>query len=126
MREDIERMWRKIRNVLKIRHMVSGNPLSLYFLDIEPAANNSEIYHVEYLKNMKSKLSHLTERKIIYHNASDVELTSTPRRTAHTEQDAWNVALNNVLYKRHNQQRAYIVGNRIRLATEVAKSTKKS
>jgi hypothetical protein len=37
-----------------------------------------------------------------------------------------HIALNNVLYQRHNQQRVYIVGNRIRLATEAAKCTKKS
>jgi predicted peptidase len=37
-----------------------------------------------------------------------------------------HIALNKVLYQRHNQQHAYIVGNRIRLATETAKSTKKS
>jgi hypothetical protein len=37
-----------------------------------------------------------------------------------------HITLNNVLYQRHNQQRAYIVGNPIWLATEAAKSTKKS
>jgi hypothetical protein len=52
VREDIERMEHKIRNLWNIRHRVSGNPLSLFFLDIEPAANNSEIFHIEYLQNM--------------------------------------------------------------------------
>jgi hypothetical protein len=37
-----------------------------------------------------------------------------------------HIALNKVPYQRHNQQRAYIVGNRIRLDTEAAKTTKKS
>jgi hypothetical protein len=37
-----------------------------------------------------------------------------------------HIALNNVLYQRHNQQRAYIVRNCIWLATKAAKSTKKS
>jgi hypothetical protein len=41
VREDTERMGHKIRNIWHIRHRVSGNPLSLFFLDIEPAANNS-------------------------------------------------------------------------------------
>jgi hypothetical protein len=52
VREDIERMGHKIINLWNIRHRVSGNPLSLFFLDIDPAANNSEIYHIEYLQNM--------------------------------------------------------------------------
>jgi hypothetical protein len=49
---------------------------------------------------------------------------------AHTDQAASNVAdhiaLKNVLYQMHNQQRAYIVGNPIRLAIRPAKSTKES
>jgi hypothetical protein len=37
-----------------------------------------------------------------------------------------HTALNNSLYQRYNQQHAYTVGNHIQLATEAAKSTKKS
>jgi hypothetical protein len=36
------------------------------------------------------------------------------------------IALDKVLYQRHNQQHAYIVGNSIRVAIETKKSTKKS
>jgi hypothetical protein len=49
VREDIGKMRHKIRNLWNIRHRVTGYPLSLFFLDSEPAANNSEIYHIEYL-----------------------------------------------------------------------------
>jgi hypothetical protein len=56
VREDIERMVHKIRNLWNIRDRVCGNPLSLFFLDIEPAANNSEIYNVEYLQNMRVQI----------------------------------------------------------------------
>jgi hypothetical protein len=45
MREDIERRRYKIRNLWNIIHRVIRNPLSLFFLNIEPAAQNSEIYH---------------------------------------------------------------------------------
>jgi hypothetical protein len=48
MREDSERMGHKIRNLWNIRHEVTGYPLSFFSLDIEPAANNSELYHIEY------------------------------------------------------------------------------
>jgi hypothetical protein len=47
-------MRHKIRNLWNIRQG-SGNPLSLFFLDSEPAANNSEIYHIQYLQNMRVK-----------------------------------------------------------------------
>jgi hypothetical protein len=58
VREDIEQMGHKIRNLWNIRHRVTGIPLSLFILDIEPAANNSEIYHIliEYLQNVRVKI----------------------------------------------------------------------
>jgi hypothetical protein len=66
----------------------------------------------------------------MYSNARDAKRTSTPRGIAHTDQGAWNVAnhiaQNNALYKKHNQQHAYILGNPIRLAASAAKPTKKS
>jgi hypothetical protein len=40
VREYIERRGHKIRNIWYIRHRVTGNPLSLFFLDIDPEANN--------------------------------------------------------------------------------------
>jgi hypothetical protein len=49
VREEIERMEHKIRNLWNIRRRVAGNPLSLFFSDIEPAAENNEIY-IEYHK----------------------------------------------------------------------------
>jgi hypothetical protein len=49
VREEIDSMGHKIRNIWNIRHRVTGYPLSLFFLDIEPAGNNNEIYHNEYL-----------------------------------------------------------------------------
>jgi hypothetical protein len=54
--EDTERMGHKIRNLWNIRHRISGNPLSPFFLYVEPAANNIEIYHTEYLQNMRVQI----------------------------------------------------------------------
>jgi hypothetical protein len=49
-------MEHKIRNLQNIRHRVTGYPFSIFFLDMEPTANNSEIYHMEYLQNMRVKI----------------------------------------------------------------------
>jgi hypothetical protein len=43
VREEIERMRHKSRNIWNIRRRVTGYPLLLFFLDIEPAVNNNEI-----------------------------------------------------------------------------------
>jgi succinate dehydrogenase/fumarate reductase cytochrome b subunit len=63
VREDIERMEQEIRNLCNIIHRVTGNSLTLFFLDIETAAKNSEIYHIEYLQNMRFQ----TELKAKYY-----------------------------------------------------------
>jgi hypothetical protein len=123
-------MGHKIRNLWNIRHRVNGYHLSL-FLNIEPADNNNEKYNIEYLQNIRVQIRLLTKSKIIYSNARDVKRTSIPRGMAHTARDAWKVANHTVpeiylTYGRYNQQRAYTVGNRIRLATEAATSIKKS
>jgi hypothetical protein len=88
VREEIESMGHKIRNLWNIRHRATAYLLSLFFLDIEPAANNNQIYHIEYIQNMRSKLSLLSKCKIICRNARSVKLTSIPRGTAHTGKDA--------------------------------------
>jgi galactokinase/mevalonate kinase-like predicted kinase len=49
VREEIESMEHTIGNIWNIRRRVAGNPLSLFFSDIEPAAENNEIY-IEYHK----------------------------------------------------------------------------
>jgi hypothetical protein len=52
----MERIGHKIRNLLNIRHGVGGNLLSLFFLYADPAVNNGEIYHIEYLQNMRVQI----------------------------------------------------------------------
>jgi hypothetical protein len=72
--EEFENIEHKIRNLWNIRHRVTGYPLSLFVLDIEPAGNN-EIYHIEYLQNMTVQIEP-PHRKIIitYRNARGVKL----------------------------------------------------
>jgi hypothetical protein len=79
VREDTERMGHKIINLWNIRHRVTGNPLSFFFLDTEPAANNSEICHIEFQQNMRVKIERPLQKKIIYHNARDLKRTFTQR-----------------------------------------------
>jgi hypothetical protein len=54
----------KIRNLWNIRHRVTGNPLSIYFLDVKPAANNSETHYIECLKYMRAKIQTLYQDQI--------------------------------------------------------------
>lgn len=49
-----------------MEHQTQGlwRPLSLFFLDIEPAANNSEICHTEYLQNMRVQIEPPYQKQI--------------------------------------------------------------
>jgi hypothetical protein len=109
---DIKRMENKIINLWNIRHTVDSYHF-LLFLDIEPAATTAKYTKLDTYILWEYKLSPLTKRKIIYHNASVDKPSSTPCVTVHTVQNSWNVAnhiaLHNVFYQIHNQQHEYIV-----------------
>lgn len=42
-----------VRNIFNIRHRISKEPLSLFFVDLDPAPNNKDIYKIEFLHNAK-------------------------------------------------------------------------
>ena len=50
---ELETLGHKVRNVLNIRHRVTKEPLPLYFVDLEPQDNNTSIYDLQLLCNMK-------------------------------------------------------------------------
>jgi hypothetical protein len=78
-----------------MEHQTQGHwlSLSLFFVDIEPAANNSEMYHIKYLQNVR------VQTEAPRHNARDAKRSAIPGVTSHTDQDARNYrALNNALY----------------------------
>jgi hypothetical protein len=39
--------------MLNVKHRVTKEPLSLFFVDLEPKENNKDIYDMEFLCNMK-------------------------------------------------------------------------
>jgi hypothetical protein len=69
---------------------VTGNPLSFFLFDIEPAANNREIYHIEYLQNTRvqiepphQKQNNISQRKkcqAYFHirSTASIHITNTP------------------------------------------------
>jgi hypothetical protein len=87
LRDDIEIVGHNIRNLWNISHRVTLLPR------YHTSSQQSEIYHKEYLQNMRVQIEPPHQSKIIYHNARDAKRTSAPRGTVHTDEDAWyNVA----------------------------------
>lgn len=53
IKQDIEQSGFKVRSVMNITHRNTKTPLNLFFVDLEPAANNKDIYNLRYVLNIK-------------------------------------------------------------------------
>lgn len=49
----IEELGYNVRNVTNVKHFKTKNPLSLFFIDLEPSHNNKGIFEIQYLLNAK-------------------------------------------------------------------------
>jgi hypothetical protein len=50
---ELEKQGHKVRNILNVKHRITKEPLSLFFIDLEPHENNKGIHDMEFLCNMK-------------------------------------------------------------------------
>lgn len=51
IKDAIEEKGHKVRNIVNIKSKVSQNPLPMFYIDLEPAGNNMDIYKIKYLYN---------------------------------------------------------------------------
>lgn len=51
IQDAIEEKGHKVRNIVNIKSSVSRNPLPMFYIDLEPADNNMEIYKIKHLYN---------------------------------------------------------------------------
>jgi hypothetical protein len=50
---ELEKAGHKARNIMNAKHRVTKEPLSLFFVDLEPQHNSKEIFKLEFLYNTK-------------------------------------------------------------------------
>ena len=53
IKEELQKDGHMVRNIMNIKHKQTKDPLSLFFVDLEPEANNKEIYNLHFLGNTK-------------------------------------------------------------------------
>lgn len=53
IKAELEKEGHKVRNIMNVKHRVTKEPLSLFFVDLEPQKNNKEIFDQLYLCNTK-------------------------------------------------------------------------
>ena len=51
LRQELAELGHKARNIVNARNRITRDPLNLFFVDLEPAANNKDIYKVTALQN---------------------------------------------------------------------------
>lgn len=78
----IEAYGHKVRNVSNLRSSKSKNPLNLFFIDLEPASNNKDVYNIEFLLNAKIVVE--PPRKV-----TDIVQCKKCQRYGHTKSYCW-------------------------------------
>jgi len=51
IRQELSYLGHKVRSIVNARHRITKDPLNLLFVDLEPAANNKDIYNITALQN---------------------------------------------------------------------------
>jgi PAX-interacting protein 1 len=49
--QELSILGHTVRNITNIRHRITKEPLNLFFIDLEPALNNKEVYNITALQN---------------------------------------------------------------------------
>jgi hypothetical protein len=53
---ELTQLGHRVRNIINVKHRTTKEPLNTFFVDLEPAANNKEIYNIETLQNIRIKI----------------------------------------------------------------------
>lgn len=65
IKESIEEFGHTVRNISNVKHFKTKNPLSMFFIDLEPSSNNKEIFDIQFLLNAKIEFEPPYKRKEI-------------------------------------------------------------
>jgi hypothetical protein len=53
IKTEIAKLGHKVSNIWNVKHYLTKQPLSMFFIDLLPAPNNKDIYNVEFLQQCK-------------------------------------------------------------------------
>lgn len=83
IKEAIEDHGHQVRNISNLRHNVTKEPLSIFFIDLEPHIDNKTIYDINYLLNARIKFEPPNKKK-------EVIQCKRCQRYGHTRSYCWN------------------------------------
>jgi hypothetical protein len=53
---ELTQLGHRVRNIINVKHRTTKEPLNTFFVDVESAANNKEVYNSETLQNVRIKI----------------------------------------------------------------------
>jgi hypothetical protein len=128
--QEIENHGHKVRNVWNIKNRVSGRPLSLFFVDLEPDDSSKEIYDITYLQNVRMQFEPPHQKRNGIPQYKKCQGYFTQKLTVNANRDVPNgenyIKLNIVKCREANQRNGCSAEKTIHEVTEVENSTRKS
>jgi hypothetical protein len=61
--EQLASQGHKVRNIMNAKQRQTKEPLNLFFVDLEPAGNNKDIYKIRKISTVVSRLNHQEKTK---------------------------------------------------------------
>jgi hypothetical protein len=59
----LTQLGHRVRNIINVKRRTTKEPLNTFFVDLEPAAINKEVYNIETLQNVRIKIEPLHKGK---------------------------------------------------------------
>jgi arsenate reductase-like glutaredoxin family protein len=63
IRQELSELGHNARNIINAQHRITKEPLNLFFVDVEPAENNKDIFNITVLQNKIIQIEPPTLRK---------------------------------------------------------------
>lgn len=66
IKDTIEKEGHKVRNIVNIKSRFTKEPLSMFFVDLEPGSNNKNVFNIRYIYNAVIKIEPQRKWKMLY------------------------------------------------------------
>lgn len=65
IKEELAELGHVVRNIINIRHRVTKQPLPLFMVDLEPRENNTKIFDIQQISNLKVSIEAPRKRNVV-------------------------------------------------------------
>jgi hypothetical protein len=123
IKQELSSLGHVVRNITIVKHRLTKEPLKILYIDIDPAANNKDIYPIKAIQNKIIQFEPPTQINNTYHSACDVNTTVTRGNTATHPSTALNAEAPTTVRRDQNLENPqpsapYVVGRTLQTAKD--------